>query len=414
MSFALFMDGDMGEQTGKLVTFIINMVSLSLGFILIPLLPMPLPYIVAFLVAYATYKEKPYGMITGSLLISLGLIYHLSRIGFFQIFQGPLVKIIILSFLIAPFAVCPAIISNNLHIIAIDMGIIAVALLFFDQTFYLAIPLILVFATVYKGRGIAFTFIYYAFISIPLQVIQYLKTFQEGVFPPLYTPLSLIYSDIQGSLSYINLDELHKVFNSISEIFLSTGFERYVTDVPNYIVENLSRYLLTDYLDYIRSLELPASYAPQYVLDSFMEFISTHIPIYENSVLPHYVNATLPEFFTRYLDPNVWAALPSVSSGVLKLQIDELFPEYVNYVFQTYFREAMGQLLNSVPGIVFFLVIMMGFISAITLLNMNMPDPVKESVIPGKYVDFVIYLPYLWLGSPTSSSSFPSTGFSSH
>ena len=34
MSFALFMDGDMGEQTGKLVTFIINMISMSLGFIL--------------------------------------------------------------------------------------------------------------------------------------------------------------------------------------------------------------------------------------------------------------------------------------------------------------------------------------------------------------------------------------------
>ena len=53
MSFALFMDGDMGEQTGKLVTFIINMVSMAIGFTLIPLLPSPLPYIVAFLVAYS-------------------------------------------------------------------------------------------------------------------------------------------------------------------------------------------------------------------------------------------------------------------------------------------------------------------------------------------------------------------------
>ncbi len=402
MSFALFMDGDMGEQTGKLVTFIINMVSMAIGFILIPLLPMPLPYIVAFLVAYVTYKDKSYGMITGSLLISLGLVYHLSRIGFFQIFQGPIVKIIILSFLIAPFVICPAIISNNLHIIAIDMGIIAVALLFFDSTFYLAIPLILVFATVYKGRGIAFTFIYYAFISIPLQVIQYLKTFQDGVFPPLYTPLSLIYSDIQGSLSYINLDELGKVFNSISEIFLSTGFERYVTDVPGYIVDSFSKYLVTDYIEYIRSIELPASYAPRYVIDSFMQFISSNIPTYENSVLPHYVNSTLPSFMTRSLDPNVWAALPSVSSDVLKIQIDELFPHYVNYVFQTYFREATGQFLNSVPGIILFLIIMAGFISAITLLNMNMPDPIKESVIPGKYVDFLIYLLPIFVAAVTN------------
>lgn len=402
MSFALFMDGDMGEQTGRLVTFIINMVSMSLGFILIPLLPMPLPYIVAFLVAYATYKDKPYGMMTGSLLISLGLVYHLSRIGFFQIFQSPIMKIFILSIIIAPFALCPAVISNNLHIIAIDMGIIAVALLFFEQSFYLAIPLILVFATIYRGRGIAFTFIYYAFISIPLQIIQYLKTFEPGVFPPLYTPLTLIYHEIQSSLSYINLDELKKVFNSISEIFLSSGFERYVTEIPDYIVEDLSTYLVTDYIEYIRSIELPPSYAPNYVIDSFMQFVATYIPTYENSAIQTYVNTTLPGFMTQNLDPSVWAALPSVGSGVLQLQVEELFPLYVNQVFQAYFREATGQFLNSVPGIVFFMVIMMGFISAITLLNMNMPDPVKESVIPGKYVDFVIYLLPIFVAAVTN------------
>jgi len=408
MSFALFMDGDMGEQTGKLVTFIINMVSMSIGFILIPLLPMPLPYIVAFLVAYATYKEKTYGMITGSLLISLGLVYHLSRIGFFQIFQGPIVKVIILTFLIAPFVVCPAVISNNLHIIAIDMGIIAVALLFFESSFYLAIPLILIFATIYKGRGIAFTFIYYAFISIPLQIMQYLKTFQEGAFPPLYTPLSLVYHDIQGSLSYINMDELRKVFNSISEIFVSRGFERYVTEVPDYIVEHFSAYLATDYVEYIRSIELPPPSAPWYVIDSFMEFVSTNIPTYSNSQLPRYLNQTLPSFMTQNMTPEVLSALPSVGTGVLRMEIEMLFPRYVNHVFQTYFSEATRQLMNSVPGIIFFMVIMVGFISVITLLNMNMPDPIKESVIPGKYVDFAIYLLPIFVAAVTNLIFFVS------
>jgi len=408
MSFALFMDGDMGEQTGKLVTFIINMVSMAIGFILIPLLPMPLPYIVAFLVAYATFKEKTYGMITGSLLISLGLVYHLSRIGFFQIFQGPLVKVIILTFLIAPFIVCPAVISNNLHIIAIDMGIIAVALLFFESSFYLAIPLILIFATIYKGRGIAFTFIYYAFISIPLQVMQYLKTFQEGVFPPLYTPLSLVYHDIQGSLSYINMDELGKVFNSISEIFVSRGFERYVTEVPDYIVEHFSAYLATDYVEYIRSIELPPPSAPWYVIDSFMEFVSTNIPTYANSQLPRYLNQTLPSYVTQNMTPEVWSALPSVGTGMLRIEVEMLFPRYVNHVFQTYFSEATGQLMNSVPGIIFFLVIMVGFISVITLLNMNMPDPIKDSVIPGKYVDFIIYLLPIFVAAVTNLIFFVS------
>ncbi len=408
MSFALFMDGDMGEQTGKLVTFIINMISLSLGFILIPLLPMPLPYIVAFLVAYATYKDKPYGMMTGSLLISLGLIYHLSRIGFFQIFQSPIMKIFILSIILAPFAVAPAVITNNLHIIAIDMGIIAVALLFFEQSFYLAIPLILVFATIYRGRGIALTFIYYAFISIPLQVIQYLKTFQEGVFPPLYTPLNLIYSEIQGSLSYINLDELRKVFTSISEIFLSRGFERYVTEIPDYIIVDFSNYLITDYREYISSFELPSSYAPKYIIDSFMQFVSLNIPTYANSSLPTFINSTLPSFFTQNLDPSISTSLSTVDIEVLQPAVEHLFPAYVNYVFQAYFHEATRQLLNSVPGIVFFLVIMMGFISAITLLNMNMPDPVKESVIPGKYVDFVIYLLPIFVAAVTNLIFFVS------
>ena len=221
MSFALFMDGDFGEQTGKLVTFIVTLISMGIGFTLIPLLPSPLPFIVAFLVAWSAYKDNPYAMMAGSSLISLGLIYHLSRIGFFQIFQGPLQKIFIVAFMIAPFIICPAIATDNLQIIAMDMGIIAVSLLFFKSTFYLAIPLILIFATIYKGRGIAFTFIYYAFISIPLQIIQYLKTFQAGVFPPLYTPLDLVFSDIQGALSYINLDELRKVGDSISEIFMT-------------------------------------------------------------------------------------------------------------------------------------------------------------------------------------------------
>lgn len=410
MSFALFMDDEFGRETGKFVTFIINMVSMATGFILIPLLPMPLPYIVAFLVAYVTYKEKPYGMMIGSLLISLGLVYHLSRIGFFHIFQGPVSKIIILSFLIAPFAVCPAVITNNLHIIAVDMGIIAVALLFFESTFYLAIPLILVFATIYKGRGIAFTFIYYSFISIPLQVIQYLKTFQEGVFPPLYTPLNIIYGDIQSTLSYINIDELRKVFNSISEIFISKGFERYVTEVPDYIKENFTTYLLTDYLDYIRSIEFPQSSAPVYVINSFMQFVSNNIPIYENSILPRYVNSTLPSFMTQNMDQSIWGRLltGNVDSAVLYIEVEALFPRYLNHVFQAYFKEAIGQLLNSLPGIVFFMVIMMGFISAITLLNMNLPDPVKESVIPGKYVDFVVYLLPIVVASITNLIFFVS------
>jgi len=402
MSFALFMDGDMGEHTGKLVTFIINTFSLSVCFILIPLLPMPLPYIVAFLVAYATYKDKPYGMITGSLLVSLGLIYHLSRIGFFNIFPNPILKIVLLTALIAPFVVCPALVTNNLHIIAIDMGMIAASLLFFTESFYLAIPLILVFATIYKGRGIVFTFIYYAFISLPLQLIQYLKTFQEGVFPPLYTPLNIIYRDIQSSMSYVSLEEIKRVFGSIGEIFLSQGFERYVDEVPDYITDSFSIYLSSDYVDYITSATPPNPSAPRYIIEAFMQFVHSNIPAYENSNLARYINSTLPTFITQNLSPSISRSLRTAAPDALRVEAERLFPEYVNTVFQEYFKAALGQFLNSVPGIILFLVIMIGFISAITLLNMNMPDPVQESIIPGKYVNFVIYLLPIFVAAMTN------------
>ncbi|NIN66166.1 MAG: hypothetical protein GTO63_16025, partial [Anaerolineae bacterium] len=48
--------------------------------------------------------------------------------------------------------------------------------------------------------------------------MQYLKTYEEGVLPPLYTPLDLIYHDIQSQLNTISLDTLKRVFNTITGI----------------------------------------------------------------------------------------------------------------------------------------------------------------------------------------------------
>jgi len=244
MSFALFMDGDFSERTGKLVTFVVTMVSMALGFTLIPLLPPPLPIIIAFLVAYAVFKDKIYGAMAGSLIITLGLFYHLSRIGFFQLIDDPVRNTILMALLIAPFVICPATFNNNLQIISMDIGIIAVSLLFFRSTFYLAIPLILVFATIYKGRGIIYTFVYYASMSLPLQIMQYLRTYEEGVLPPLYTPLDLIYHDIQSQLNTISLDTLKRVFNTITGIITpdvvingeTTAFANFINSLPGMVL----------------------------------------------------------------------------------------------------------------------------------------------------------------------------------
>jgi hypothetical protein len=282
MSFGLFVDGDFSEQTGKLITFVVTMVSLAVGFTLIPLLPQPLPLVIAFLVALAVYRGNPYAPITGSLIISLGLFYHLSRTGFFILIEEPITSTLLRAMLVAPFIICPILMRKNLQIIAMDIGIVAVSLLFFRGTFYLAIPLILVFATIYKQKGIAYTFIYYVCISLPLQIMQYMEIYSPGVMPPLYAPLDAIYDDIQKSLSTISLETILKVLNTIAGLS-----------------------------------------PPEDVLNGG--------------------------------------------------------------------RLAFAAYINSLPGMILFLVIMMGLISVIAIINMKLPDPVKEPSIPGKYVDIMIY-----------------------
>jgi len=193
MSFALINDSKASEATGKFLTLIITTVSLTLSFTLIPLFPSPLPIIVAFIVAYAVYRDPPIGAFLGSMIILLGLFYHLSRIGFFELFPGPWIRLLIMVILVLPFVIIPTTLTSNISIIAMDIGIIAVSLLFFKETFYLAVPLILIFATIYNRRGIVVTFSYYAFISLPLQIMHYLKIYQTGVPPPpvSYTHLTL-------------------------------------------------------------------------------------------------------------------------------------------------------------------------------------------------------------------------------
>ena len=215
MSFALVNDSKASEATGKFLTLIITTVSLTLSFTLIPLFPSPLPIIVAFIVAYAVYRDPPIGAFLGSMIILLGLFYHLSRIGFFELFPGPWIRLLIMVILVLPFVIIPTTLTSNISIIAMDIGIIAVSLLFFKETFYLAVPLILIFATIYNRRGIVVTFSYYAFISLPLQIMQYLKIYQTGVPPPLYAPLNIIFNDIQEAMGQVNLSEIHKIFSVI-------------------------------------------------------------------------------------------------------------------------------------------------------------------------------------------------------
>ncbi len=215
MNLSLVNDSKASDAAGRFLTLLITTVAMTLSFTLIPLFPSPLPFIVAFIVAYAIYRNPPVGALSGSLIILLGLFYHLSRIGFFELFPGPWLRLLVMVILVLPFVIIPTTLTSNISIIAMDIGIIAVSLLFFQETFYLAVPLILIFATVYKRRGIIVTFTYYAFLSLPLQIMQYLKIYQTGVRPPLYAPLNIILNDIQEAMGQVSLSEIHKIFSVI-------------------------------------------------------------------------------------------------------------------------------------------------------------------------------------------------------
>jgi len=54
--------------------------------------------------------------------------------------------------------------------------------------------------------------------------------------------------------------------------------------------------------------------------------------------------------------------------------------------------EALGVYIDSLPGMILFLVIMSGLISAVAILNMRLPDPIKQTNLPGRYVDVMVYL----------------------
>ena len=215
MGISLITDPRASEAAGKFITLVVTAASMSLAFTLIPLFPFPLPFIVAALVAYATYRNPPIGAFTGSMIILLGLFYHLSRIGFFELFPGPWMRLLAMVILVVPFFILPPMLTTNISIIAMDIGILAVSLLFFTETFYFAVPLILIFATIYNRRGIIVTISYYASISLPLQLMQYLKTFSVGVPPPLYAPLNVIFVDIQEAMRQVSLSEIYKIFSVI-------------------------------------------------------------------------------------------------------------------------------------------------------------------------------------------------------
>ncbi|MGB9740247.1 MAG: hypothetical protein ACPLW5_00610 [Candidatus Bathyarchaeales archaeon] len=213
----------------KLITFVMTFASMILGLSLIPLLPQPLPIIISFLIAFAVFKNPKYGMCIGSVLIGLGLIYHLSRINFIAMMGEPDVRVLTILVMFFAFLILPLSINHYEDAITVSVGIITASTLFFQEVYFLAIPLIIIFAVLYRKARLGLTLSYYVLISVPLQAMQYVKYIFKSdlkTYPLIYGPLTDIYKDIQVSMNQVTFSEIYRILEAIAgQITLKTGSE---------------------------------------------------------------------------------------------------------------------------------------------------------------------------------------------
>jgi hypothetical protein len=239
----------------RILTFAITLATMALGLSLMPLFPQPLPILLAFLVAFVTFKKPRFGMPIGTLLIGLGLMYQLATINFIAMLGEPLTRAAVVVVFVALFVILPFIFHSYKQAIAINMGIIAAILLFFNQTYYLAIPLILTAAVLFK-KSSGLTITYYVLMSVPLLMMQYLKFIlqiervdwwiEPGASPPIYVPLTSIFQDIQQSMIQFRLYDTSKVVYAIvdqvtstpapARLNLGTVLSQYLDSIPGILL----------------------------------------------------------------------------------------------------------------------------------------------------------------------------------
>jgi hypothetical protein len=219
------------SQYLKILTFVITLVSMLLGLSIMPLFPQPLPAILALLIAFVTYKRPIFGMPVGGLLIGLGLMYNLARLDFISMLGETQARQIVVVVFLFLFTALPVIFHSRKAAIAINMGIIAAISLFFGQIYFLAIPIILSAVVLFKKTSVL-TVIYYALISVPLQIMQYLQLvlpierwdwwIEPGTSPPIFVPLTEVFRDVQESMTQFRLYDTSLVVYSITDQITAT------------------------------------------------------------------------------------------------------------------------------------------------------------------------------------------------
>jgi hypothetical protein len=237
------------SSTLRMVAFLVTLVAMAVGMSVLPLFPMPIPILLAVLVAFVVYQYPVIGMPIGGGVIGLGLLYHLANLYFISFLGSTLTRVGFVVFYMTLFIGLPVIFHRYMSVLAIDFGILAVAALFSSSAFFLAIPLILASAVYFK-KYVSLTVIYYALISVPLQIVQYFQFTVEpivrsdwwnapGSSPPLFTSLSQIFSSLSSSMSQFRLYDTSQV------VYAITG---QLTWIPNFHGRTLAA-ALSQYLD---------------------------------------------------------------------------------------------------------------------------------------------------------------------
>jgi len=240
----------------KIITFFVTLVAMALGMTFLPLFPQPLPILLAVLVAFITFKDPRFGMPIGGAVIGLGLMYHLAELYFISYLGDTWVRIAVIVVWMTLFIVLPIIFHRYKSALAIDLGILAVTSLFFTQTYFLAIPLILASAVFFK-KQVGLSIVYYVLISVPLQIVQYFKYtvaviarpdwwIEPGSSPPVFVSLNSIFADLNLSMSQFRLYDTSKVVYAITGQVtwepnfagrtIEAAFSQYLDSVPGILM----------------------------------------------------------------------------------------------------------------------------------------------------------------------------------
>jgi len=235
----------------KMLTLIVTLVAMALGMTFLPLFPQPLPIILAILVAFVTFKNPSVGMPIAGAIIGIGLLNNLAHLYFISFLGETFVRVAFIIAWMTLFVGLPLIFNSYKSALAFDFGILAGVVLFFAPTYFLAVPLLLASFVFFKKNGVL-SVVYYALISVPLQIVQYFTYvvlpikrvewwLEPGTAPPLMVSLDLIGKDLTSTMSQFRLYDTSKIIYDIAG---------QTTWIPNWSGRTIKD-ALTQYLDSI-------------------------------------------------------------------------------------------------------------------------------------------------------------------